>query len=1408
MTGSCEKLPEQNELAPVPENTANDLSFQPHKRALELWNRFLESQSLQDLEESIRCDREALCLRLEGHPARDLSMNNLGSSLTARYEILGHAEDLDESISLHRATLLLRSETHAEYSTSLNNIATSLLSRFERDGKVDDLEQSIKLHRAALAKRPIDHEFHYVSLNNLASAVWTRFKTERMKEDLNEAIVLYRAAVDLPPELHPCRQMSVDNLVNSLIERFRQNKGLKDIDEAIALQRRAVDASEESQARAAELKILAYLLSLRDGRLENASDMQEAITIYRSVLGLIPNDDPERYASLSGLATCLRDEWEQSNRIQDLEDSIEFFRQALALCAEQDTKCVSAQANLAYVLRVRFEQSGEMEDIEEVIDLYRTAQQSSSDDTERVALLHSLALALHLKFGRTLHIEDLEESIALCRGVLELRPDPDPERPGTLNNLGLSLWELFEQRGRIEDLEEAIHLHRTALSLRPVGDIDRPESLGNLAFSLRTLFEQCGRVEDLDEAIALHSEALDLVAEGSLRAGALNNLATVLSARSRIWQSVDDQNKAVELYREALALCPKKHMNYSTFLYNLASSLCGRYNQGGRMEDLEESIAHDRAALALRPAGHSSRAASLNNLANALSARYTEMGDMVDLEELISLHRETLSLSPRQNPNRPIALTNLGSSLLARFERIRRTDDLDESIEVHRECVALCAEGHHIRALALANLGNSLYLRFDFKKTTDDLEEAISMHHSALDLRVEGNPERSASLYSMALCLGARFQQLAQQDDLDESITFHRAALHLRPQEHPQRSASLDNLATFLLTRFETQGQEQDLSESIEMNRAALALRPEGNAEHSISLNNLASSLLARYQREDTKQDIEEIFVLMESGAEHPYSSVLTRVGIAIRWARLARTYSHSSTPRAYRTALSLMENSLAFSPTLQMQHDVLTNHLKSPALALDAASLFIERGELIEAVEVLEQGRTLLWSELRGFRTSLDHLEKSHEPLATKLRSINRQLENLATTSETQHFGLLTTAEIDVHRIHRRRSFDEMLVMRRHLAEQQVNVIEEIRKQPGFEDFLRPAPFKVLQDAAQEGPVIIVNHCKYRCDAVIVLSNHPPINVPLDSQFYADTTSICKELLQTRDKFNAVSHEYDAKLREVMKMLWDRVVSLVVQKLIDFGVGPGERIWWCPTSTLSAFPFHAAGPFENSDGTSQYLLDEYISSYTPTLKSLIAARSGKIKGRLKLLVIGDTQLPSAAQEVDIIRKYGMPAEFLIDDEASRSTVLDKLAESKWVHFACHGQLDSKPFDSSFKLSDAGLTLLDIARAELPNAEFAFLSACHTAEQPLDGGQDEVLHLAAAIQFCGFRSVIGTMWELFDVDGPAFAKHIYARLIEKPTKGEARFKRSAGALRAAALALKAQDGIAAEGWVNMVHIGA
>ena len=166
----------------------------------------------------------------------------------------------------------------------------------------------------------------------------------------------------------------------------------------------------------------------------------------------------------------------------------------------------------------------------------------------------------------------------------------------------------------------------------------------------------------------------------------------------------------------------------------------------------------------------------------------------------------------------------------------------------------------------------------------------------------------------------------------------------------------------------------------------------------------------------------------------------------------------------------------------------------------------------------------------------------------------------------------------------------------------------------------------------------------------------------------------------------------------------------------------------------------------------------------------------------------------------------------LISEGATTTSALDGLRDHQFVHFVCHGTLEaSKPFDAGFELhGNERLTLLDIVRSHLPAAEFAFLSACHTAELTDGSSAEESLHLAAAVQYCGFRSVVGTMWAMANEDGPELAKHFYKSMFPRREQGEPvpYYTRSAGALRDAVKKLRKKGGITLERWVNFVHYGA
>ena len=151
----------------------------------------------------------------------------------------------------------------------------------------------------------------------------------------------------------------------------------------------------------------------------------------------------------------------------------------------------------------------------------------------------------------------------------------------------------------------------------------------------------------------------------------------------------------------------------------------------------------------------------------------------------------------------------------------------------------------------------------------------------------------------------------------------------------------------------------------------------------------------------------------------------------------------------------------------------------------------------------------------------------------------------------------------------------------------------------------------------------------------------------------------------------------------------------------------------------------------------------------------------------------------------------------LISDEATRATVIHGLQKHRLAHFACHGNLEpEKLFEASFELHGGDrLTLLDIVRSRLAiAAEFAFLSACHAAELTDFEHPDEALHLTAAMQYCGFRSVVGTLWAMADTDGRDLSVHFYGHMFSPDGEvGLPLRKRSAKALCDAVQILRKEE---------------
>ncbi|KAG0702537.1 TPR-like protein [Suillus ampliporus] len=1024
---------------------------------------------------------------------------------------------------------------------------------------------------------------------------------------------------------------------------------------------------------------------------------------------------------------------------------------------------------------------------------------SMADDVEqcRVALqecprlrsFEDLANSLLYRFLQQGVLSDIVEAIGLYRVTLALRPPDHPDRFMSLNSFATSLEARFRHQAVLSDLDEAIELRRVGLAILPPGHSDSFFVLECLANALQQRVQARGVLSDLDEAITLHKVALALRPPGHFhRFVPLNNLATSLLYRFLRRGVLSDMDKAIKLYRAALAQYPPCYPHRFLYLNDLATGLLYSFEQRGFVSDLDEAIELCRAALELCPAGHPHRSVSLGSLANSLTVRFRQRGALSDIDGAIELQRAALALCPPGHSDRSSSLNNLAHSFGVRFKQRGVLSDLDEAIELHRAALALCPPGHVYRFLSLSNLANDLRSRFKRRGDLSDVDEAIELQRAGLALRPPGQDMQCTFLGNLAIYLRDRFQQCGIPSYLDEAIVLHRRALVLCPPGHSGRPCSLSKLAVSLRCKFQQCGVSSILDDAIELHRVALALRPPGHPYRFMSLDNLTITLQDRFQQHGLSSDSEEVFKLYSQLSQVSFSVSHNDIRVAKAWVALAEQLKHGSALVAYQTTLKLLDQYVAILSSSSHHFDAVREATSS--LAMDAFSCCVRRGALTTAVELVEQGRAVWWTQLARFRIPLDELSASGDAghaLAEEFKQLSFRLRTVFDASTEDHSPLI-----------------------RQLTMQWDNVVSRIRLLPGFSRFLLPSLFSDLQKAAEDGPVIIVNGSKHSCDALIVTSAQDPILVPLNISL-AEVSELSSEFQSVTDGAGFCDHRLESKtIVSILRQLWDRVVGPIVQALKDL-VNRGSRIWWCPTAEFTLLPLHAAGPYASKSRNLSYF---YVSSYTPTLVALIRARQHVSRDASVQHFVavgqgnpdGGKELRCVAAELAVVAERVAPIlsfTWLADSDATVLGASDAFSRNQWLHLACHGMPNWKqPFESSFAMRDGPLTIRDIIRSRLENPEFAFLSACHTTVGD-ESSPDEAIHLAAAMQFSGFRSVIGSMWSVDDEVARQVVTAFYDHLVDG--SGRLDCRRAAVALHNAVKTLRKK--IPLEQQIVFVHIG-
>jgi CHAT domain-containing protein len=183
------------------------------------------------------------------------------------------------------------------------------------------------------------------------------------------------------------------------------------------------------------------------------------------------------------------------------------------------------------------------------------------------------------------------------------------------------------------------------------------------------------------------------------------------------------------------------------------------------------------------------------------------------------------------------------------------------------------------------------------------------------------------------------------------------------------------------------------------------------------------------------------------------------------------------------------------------------------------------------------------------------------------------------------------------------------------------------------------------------------------------------------------------------------------------------------------------------------------------------------------------------------------TSIPNTKQELECIQRHiGHRGHVVLNDrEGTKAQVMKAMENSNWAHLACHGvQRQDEPTKSGLILQDGHLTLEEIIKLDLPNAEFSYLSACQTTtgEESLS---DEAVHIAGGMLLAGYRGVVATMWSIQDDLAPEVADEFYRHIME--VEGRPDNRRAAEALHIAIQKLRKRGDVPLTSWIPFVHLG-
>ncbi|THG95939.1 hypothetical protein EW026_g5795 [Hermanssonia centrifuga] len=382
---------------------------------------------------------------------------------------------------------------------------------------------------------------------------------------------------------------------------------------------------------------------------------------------------------------------------------------------------------------------------------------------------------------------------------------------------------------------------------------------------------------------------------------------------------------------------------------------------------------------------------TLNSLAVRMALRYADFQDLDDLNESIGLSKRVRSLCPPDHPYRHGFIASLAHALTQRGTRLHSIDDLDEAERLYQEALTQASEAN--RPIYLASIAHFLRIRYEnFPTESHYLDKAIAAAEEVIALSEHLELQQKTDvLYNLACSHSTRFGALKRAADAEAALEYMEQAVHISEAGHVHARKALyySSLAQLYL--------DQDPS----------------YFDVRIGLEYLTSALddthtSARIRLTYMRTTLDSVRWVLSTGKEYNISGL--------------HYLGPSPDPRAdARLTLAFIRYSLGLVNSIDWKDQksfkaLVEVHMKAvrllPEIAyfgLDVQSRLValrEFGELTsiatllacferrgcEAVEIMEEGRALFWSQALKLRTQFDELPAD---IRTPLSTLSRDLES-----------------------------------------------------------------------------------------------------------------------------------------------------------------------------------------------------------------------------------------------------------------------------------------------------------------------------------------------------------------------------------------------------------------------------